>query len=68
MQLRRSHFAAIWRRVLIGLLIQPLQLYRSNFPQHMLALGRTMAAIRLTLGSLAAEQQAAFTANNSELH
>jgi hypothetical protein len=54
--------------VLIGLLIQPLQLYRSNFPQHMLALGRTMAAIRLTLGSLAAEQQAAFTANNSELH
>jgi hypothetical protein len=53
--------AAIGRRVLSEPLMQPLQLYRSNFQQEMLALGRTMAAVRLTLGSLAAEQQAAFT-------
>lgn len=53
--------AAIGRRVLSEPLMQPLQLYRSNFQQEMLALGRTMAAVRLTLGSLAAEQQAAST-------
>lgn len=61
-------FAAIGCKMLSEPLMQPLQLYRSNCQKHMLALSRTMAAIRLTLGSLAAEQQAAFTAISPELH
>ena len=61
-------FAAIGCKMLSEPLMQPLQVYRSNCQKHMLALGRTMAAIRLTLGSLAAEQQAAFTAISPELH
>lgn len=57
-------FAAIGRRVLSKPLMQPLQLYHSlrKGQKHMLALYRTMAAIRLTVVRLAAEQhKAAFT-------
>ena len=49
----------IGRKVLTEPLMQPVQLYLSNFPQHMLALARTMAAIRQSLDNLAVEQQAA---------
>ena len=51
--------AAVGRKVLTEPLMQPVQLYLSNFPQHMLALARTMAAIRQSLDNLAVEQQAA---------
>ena len=61
-------FAAIGCKMLSEPLMQPLQLYRSNIQKHMLALGRTMAAIRRTLHSLAAEQQAAFPGISPQLH
>ena len=51
--------AAVGCKVLSEPLMQPIQLYLSNFPQHMLALARTMAAIRQSLDNLALEQQAA---------
>ncbi|CAL5227260.1 g10190 [Coccomyxa viridis] len=51
--------AAIECTLLSEPLMHGLQLYRSNDPQHMLALATAMAAIRLTLDSLAAEQKRA---------
>ena len=49
-------------------LMQPLQLDHSRGQKHMLALCRTMAAVRLTLVSLAAEQhKAAFPGINTQL-
>ena len=58
--------AAIKRAVLSEPLMRPNQLYLSNFPQQKLALARTMAAIRLTLGKLVAEQHGAFIGNKPQ--
>ena len=59
---------AIKRTVLSKPLMQPTQLYLSDDPEHMLALARTMATIRLTLDTLAAEQQDAAHIGTSPQH
>ncbi|CAL5227230.1 g10154 [Coccomyxa viridis] len=58
-------FAADEHTLLSEPLRQPVQLYLSNFPQHMLAVAQALAAIRLTLDSLAAEQQHAADTRSS---
>ena len=58
----------IKRTVLSKPLMQPTQLYLSDDPEHMLALARTMAAIRLMLDTLAAEQQDAAHIGTSPQH
>ena len=58
-------FAADEHTLLSEPLRQPVQLYLSNFPQYMLAVAQALAAIRLTLDSLAAEQQHAADTRSS---